>query len=203
MNGPATNGSTFNSEIDFFSFDVGAATVTTPGIGFFATPTPGLANGLNAVDGIIESTPTVSVERGFYDQAFPVSVSSQEPGAILVYTTDGSQPSLTNGVQVQPASSTALAQTNITINTTTSLRTGVFKPGFLTQEFTTHSYVFLDDVLTSDVLNYPQALTPYSNQELRNALLDLPTLSFNFDNEIEDKSTPEQRASIEWLGSRR
>ena len=199
VNGPAINGTIVGSEIDFFSFNVGAATVTTTGVGFFATPTPGFANGLNAVDGVIDSLPTVSVDRGFYDEAFTVNVASQAPGAILVYTTDGTQPSLINGIQVQPANSTALAQTDVLINTTTSLRTGSFKPNFFNREFTTHSYVFLDDVLTSDVLNYPEALTPYSNAELRGALLDLPTLSFNYDIEIEDKSTPEQRASIEWL----
>ena len=173
-------------------------------VGFFVTPTPGAANSFDLADGVIDSLPTVSVDRGFYDDAFTVNVASQAAGAILVYTTDGTQPSLNNGTQVQPANSTAFAQTNIQIDTTTSLRTGVFKPNFFTREFTTHSYVFLDDVLTSDVLNRPEELTPYSNQELRDALLSLPTVSFNFNDTINNSQQPEQRTSVEWLdGSER
>ena len=40
---------------------------------FFATPTPGSAN-VDAVDGVIESFPAVSVDRGFYDTAFDVDI---------------------------------------------------------------------------------------------------------------------------------
>ena len=42
---------------------------------FFATPTPGAANA-NPVDGVIEALPMISVDRGFYDQAFDVTVTS-------------------------------------------------------------------------------------------------------------------------------
>ena len=195
------NETTFTSEIasnqiNFFSFNIGAA--TEPGVSFFATPTPGSAN-VDPVQGVIDEVPTVSVERGFKEQAFSTVVTSNTPGATLVYTTDGTEPSLSNGTRVFPVDSNALAQANIFISQTTSLRTSAFRAGFLTTAATTHSYVFLDDVLTSDVLNYPQALEPFTNQQLKDALLDLPTLSFNFDNDIVDSQTPEQRASIEWL----
>ncbi|MDB2685608.1 lamin tail domain-containing protein [Mariniblastus sp.] len=200
-NGNSLTGTIDGSEVKFFRFSIGPedASDEASNVGYFSTPTPGAANSFNAADGVIESLPTVSVDRGFYDEAFTVNVASQTAGAILVYTTDGTQPSLNNGIQVQPANSTAFAQTNILISTTTSLRTGVFTPNFFTREFTTHSYVFLDDVLTSDVLNRPEELAPYSNQELRDALLSLPTVSFNFNDTINNSQQPEQRTSVEWL----
>ena len=164
---------------------------------FFATPTPGSAN-VDPVDGVIDSLPTVSVDRGFYEQAFTVNVASQTPGATIVYTTDGSEPSLNNGTQVLPANSSSLAEANISISGTTSLRTSAFKTGFLTEGFTTHTYVFLDDVISSSVLD-TTITDDYTNAQLRAGLLDIPTLSFNYDTEITDSFVPEQAASIEWL----
>ena len=116
----------------------------------------------------------------------------------MVYTTDGTTPSLTNGTQVQPATGNELVETDILINTTTSLRTGSFIQGFFTRNYTTHSYVFLDDVISSSVLD--TAITDqYTDAELRAGLLDIPTISFNYDTEITSSFEPEQAASIEWL----
>jgi len=165
---------------------------------FFATPTPGSAN-IDAVDGVIANLPTVSVDRGFHEEAFDVDVVSQTAGAILVYTTDGSEPSLTNGTLVLPPTANGFAQTSIPISTTTSLRTASVKAGFVTQSTTTHTYVFIDDVITSDVLDTEVTQDPRYADSLRDGLLAIPTLSFNFENEIVDSDTPEQRASVEWL----
>ncbi|QEG24886.1 lamin tail domain-containing protein [Mariniblastus fucicola] len=165
---------------------------------FFATPTPGSRN-VNPVDGVIEEVPTVSVERGFYDVAFDVNVTSQSPGATLVYTTDGTEPSLTNGIQVNPANANSLAQFGLTISETTSLRTAAAKEGFLTRSTTTHTYVFLDDVISSDVMDTDITQDPQYASLMRDSLLDIPTLSFNYENVIVNSDLPEQRASIEWL----
>jgi len=170
---------------------------TLNSVSFFATPTPGSAN-TSAVDGVIDTLPAVSVERGFYEQAFTVDVTSPEPGAVLIYTTDGSEPSLNNGTQVNPANSSSFAQASILISETTSLRTAAFKTGFLTAGATTHTYVFLDDVISSSVLD-TDITDQYTQEELRAGLLDIPTLSFNYDTEITDSFVPEQAASIEWL----
>ena len=165
-------------------------------ISFFATPTPGAGN-VDPVDGVIDSFPAVSVERGFYDTAFDVDIVSQEPGVTLVYTTDGSQPTLTNGIQVPAANPSDLAQITLNIAETTSLRTGSFLPNVLTQGTTTHSYIFLDDVLEQSLIN-SDVTDQYSQEILREALLDLPTVSFNFDDEI-GRFDPEQRTSFEFL----
>ena len=165
---------------------------------FFTTPTPGAAN-VGAVAGVIDSFPTVSVERGFYDEAFDVDIVSQTAGATLVYTTDGSEPSLTNGTQVQAANANAFAQITLNIAETTSLRTGSFLPDVLTLGSTTNSYVFLDDVLEQTLIDQ-SVIDQYSQDILRDALLDLPTVSFNFDDEI-GRFDAEQRTSIEYLAA--
>ncbi len=160
---------------------------------YFATPTPGSAN-ISPVDGVVDVLPTVSVDRGFYDQTFNVTVASQTPGATLAYTTDGSEPSFTNGTLVQPNSSTALASAVITVSDTTSLRTAALKSGFFTAGATTHTYVFPDDVIATELSSSNE-----SNALLRASLLSIPTLSFNYENVIVDSDVPEQLASIEWL----
>ena len=166
-------------------------------VSFFATPTPGAAN-VGSIDGVIEAFPTFSVDRGFYDVAFTVDIDSTAAGATLVYTVDGSEPSLTNGVQIAPANASALAQTSVFISATTSLRAATFKPDFLTRGATTSTYVFLDDTIASD-LDSDITEDPRYENLIRDALLDIPTLSFNYDDEILNSDQPEQRASIEWL----
>ena len=189
------NGTDFPAQFTDVSFGLVAdGNFDTPS--FFATPTPGSAN-INAVAGVIDSFPTVSVERGFHDEAFDVDIVSQTAGATLIYTTDGSEPSLTNGTQVQAANANAFAQITLNIAETTSLRTGSFLPDFITQGSTTHSYIFLDDVLEQSLIN-SDVTDQYSQEILREAFLDLPTVSFNFDEEI-GRFDPEQRTSFEFI----
>ena len=172
-------------------------------VSFFATPTPGAAN-VGSIDGVIQAFPTFSVDRGFHDAAFTVDIDSTTPGATLVYTIDGTEPSLTNGVQIDPANASALAQASVFVSTTTSLRAAAFKSDFFTRGSATNTYVFLDDTIASDldpdIAENPLYVDPENDVNLiRDALLDIPTLSFNYDNVIENRDTPEQRASIEWL----
>lgn len=140
-----------------------------------------------------------SVERGFYDQAFDVDVASQIAGATLVYTTDGTEPSLTNGTQVQPANANEFAFAVIRISSTTSLRAAALLPGVPTTGSTTHTYVFLDDVIASDVMDTNITQDPRYENLLRDGLLSIPSVSLNFDNEIEDSFTPQQASSIEFF----
>jgi len=162
---------------------------------YFATPTPGFVN-VDPLNGFIDDLPTVSVDRGFYEQAFNVNVVSQTAGATLVYTTDGSEPSLTNGTQIATANANSFAQASIPISVTTSLRTASAKTDFFTTGSTTHTYVFLDDVIAIDLSSSNE-----SNALLRQSLLDIPTLSYNYGNVISNSDVAEQLASIAWLAS--
>ncbi len=164
---------------------------------FFARPTPRSANA-NAIDGVVGELPTVSVARGFYDEAFDVVIAAQANGESVVYTTDGSEPSLANGTRVDPSNDNSAAMVTLTISETTSLRTTAVREGFLSSGSTTHTYVFLDDVISSSVLD-TDITEDYTNAELRAGLLDIPTLSFNYENEITSSFVPEQPVSVEWL----
>ena len=113
-------------------------------IRFFPTPTPGFPNGAG-VEGFVSDT-SFSVDRGYFSTSFSVDVTTSTPGATLVYTTDGSLPSLTNGTQVNAAEGVTPIAT-IPIATTTSLRAAAYKNGFLPTNVDTQTYLFLSDVI--------------------------------------------------------
>jgi len=105
--------------------------------GFFVEPTPGAENGVR-IEGIATDT-KFKPDRGFYDSPIEVAITTSTPGATIRYTTDASTPTPSNG---------STYTTPITINRTTTLRAAAFKTGFNSTNIDTHSYVFLDDVVT-------------------------------------------------------
>lgn len=126
--------------------------------------------------------------RGFYFAPLDVRIRVSTPGAIIVYTTDGSKPSLSNGKRA--------AGTNVSVHitTTTVLRAAAFKDGDEAGDVDTHSYIFparvanqtrptsvgplwpggypADFEMDARVIN--NALAGYG---LTNALLALPSIS--------------------------
>ena len=56
---------------------------------FMAGPTPGDDNGVGTL-GLVADT-QFSVDRGFYDAAQSVAITTTTPGATIRYTTDGSR----------------------------------------------------------------------------------------------------------------
>ncbi|KAA1261400.1 CotH protein [Rubripirellula obstinata] len=111
---------------------------------YFVTPTPRTANGIG-VEGFVEDT-TFSLDRGFYTSPIVVDVTSATEGATLVYTTDGSEPTLSNGTAVFVGANTA-PTASVPINTTTVLRAAAFKNGLLETNVDTQSYFYLNDVV--------------------------------------------------------
>ena len=83
------------------------------GLGYFIAPTPGAANG-PAVIGFVDDTKFTS-DRGFYDAAFVLKISSDTPGASLVVTTDGSAPGVDppNGTVFPPQDELTAPQPNL------------------------------------------------------------------------------------------
>ena len=80
-----------------------------------------------------------SVDRGFFTSPFTVAITSETTDADIYYTTDFSEPSPANG----------LLYTNvITISDTTCLRAAAFKSGWKSTDVDTHTYIFVDGVLT-------------------------------------------------------
>lgn len=103
--------------------------------GFFSTPTPGAVNGIR-YEGLVADT-SFSVDRGVYDTAFNLEISTETAGAEIRYTTDGTPPSETTGqIYTGP----------ISITGTTVVRALAYKTGFQSTNIDTQSYIFPEDV---------------------------------------------------------
>lgn len=120
---------------------------TTNAFRYFQTPTPGAANGSSAIVGVAPE-PHFSVSRGLFDVPFDLLLTTTIPGATIRYTTDGSEPTLANGATY----STPLAITNTTI-----IRAAAFATGYVPSRVRTHSYIYLESVLTqpNNPLGFP------------------------------------------------
>lgn len=112
---------------------------------FFADSTPGEPNGAGAL-GLLDE-PTLDPARGFYEAATTVTIRASTPGATLVYTTDGSVPSLENGTVIPAADAETSPEATVTVSTTALLRAAAFLDGWADSPVATHTYLFLGDVI--------------------------------------------------------
>jgi hypothetical protein len=119
--------------------DVSFGTTAAGTTAYFVTATPGQANS-SAYAGVV-SDPEFSVGRGFYTEPFPVSIRSATPDVRIRYTTDGSAPTETTGQDYTSP---------INVTTTTTLRAAAFKAGHVPSPATTHTYLFIADVIRQD-----------------------------------------------------
>lgn len=177
---------------------------------YFATPTPGAANGGSAIVGIAPE-PHFSVNRGVFDAPFNVLLTTPLAGATIRYTTDGSEPTESHG---------SVFTGPLTISQTTTLRAVTLCPGYLPSRTRTHSYFFLSQVMvqpanppgfpatlgTRSGVGFPgnlvpadyemdsdplrvdpndsgSALDPVKQQRLAAGLRELPIVSIVMDNE--------------------
>ncbi len=118
--------------------------ITTGDPAYFADPTPGEPNGAG-VKGLL-AEPELDPPRGFYEGSTEVTIRA-EAGATLVYTTDGSAPSLDNGTVVEPGDAHTAPEVTLTLTTTALLRAAAFADDWADSEVATHTYLFLDDVI--------------------------------------------------------
>ncbi|MBN2269736.1 MAG: CotH kinase family protein, partial [Sedimentisphaerales bacterium] len=105
---------------------------------YFSTPTPGEKN-IAEFEGFVADT-QFSHRRGFYYSDFYVQLATETSGATIRYTTDGSAPSDSHGAVYVPGNA-------IHITTTTCLRAGAFKSGWMPSNIDTQTYIFPEDVL--------------------------------------------------------
>ena len=156
---------------------------------YFSAATPGQFNVAGAMNLVADTK--FSVDRGFYDLPFDVAITCDTPGVTIHYTLDGSAPSETHGNEyIIP----------IRISGTTCLRAMAFRPGWVSTNVDTQTYIFLNQVarqpsspfgfpdrwgstsadyeMDPEVVNDPQ----YSGR-IRESLLSLPTMSIVTDTE--------------------
>jgi hypothetical protein len=111
---------------------------------FLPTSTPGQPNGAGVLGFL--TAPRFSIPHGIFRQAIELELQAAEPGSTLVYTTNGSPPSLTNGVAVTPPSAGLLASVRLPIADTTVVRAASFRDGFEPSPSVTQTYVFAERV---------------------------------------------------------
>ena len=156
-------------------------------LGFMAEPTPGLPNSVGFRG--FTSEPGVTHEGGFFDAPISVSLLPVEPTDIIYYTLDTSTPGPENG---------GIADGPIQVSATSVLRAVAHRLGHEPSAVITHTYLFIDDVMrqspngsappgfpsrriNNKQMNYgmdPDIVNdPLYGPQLRDALLDLPSVS--------------------------
>jgi len=111
---------------------------------YFTDPTPGGENTEGALGRVADTT--FSVDRGFFDAEFDVAITTETPGAEIHYTLDGSEPT---------AASENVYSEPIRITGQTTLRAAAYKPGYISTNVDTQTYIFLDDVIAQDGSGLP------------------------------------------------
>ncbi|MBN1125777.1 MAG: chitobiase/beta-hexosaminidase C-terminal domain-containing protein, partial [Sedimentisphaerales bacterium] len=184
---------------------------------YFTQATPGTFNVSGAID--IVSDTKFSVDRGFYDAPFYVELTTDTADATIHYTTDGSTPSETQGL---------LYSEPISITGTTCLRAMAFKPGWLSTNVDTQTYIFLDQVIRQPAnpsgfpTSWGSTAADYAMDQriadderysslMRDSLLSIPTMSIVtdldylfgstgiYENSTMEGTAWERPASIEWI----
>jgi CotH kinase protein/Chitobiase/beta-hexosaminidase C-terminal domain len=92
--------------------------------------------------------------RGVYDGPLTETITSATRGATIVYTTDGTEPTQTNGTTV-PGLAGAPVTASVAIRRTTVLRVAAFRAGHTPTRVHTHTYVIVPDVLAQDGTGVP------------------------------------------------
>ena len=165
-------------------------------VGYMTTTTPGMPNvGSSEVrDGFVLDT-QFSHERGFYNEPFELTITSDTPDAVIHYTLDSSTPTQSHGTPYTEP---------IFIETTSVVRAIAFQPGTLSTDSITQTYVFPDHVLRqpSDPEGFPprwgnagpadyavdprvalDESSPHYSPLVRDALFTHPTISIVTDSE--------------------
>ncbi len=161
-------------------------------------PTPGADNGAAVIYGGVVAPPHFSVQSGFFQNSFALTLFCETPGSSIRYTLDGGEPletSLvyTGAIVIAGSPSKAVA----------TLRAAGFNAGFLSSRVVTHTYIFPEQVLVqpaspagfpttwetvdgvtvpADYEMDPQVITNQAYNSLaRGALTNLPSLSVVLD----------------------
>jgi CotH kinase protein/Lamin Tail Domain/Chitobiase/beta-hexosaminidase C-terminal domain len=124
-----------------------AGSLPAGAVGFFETPTFNAVNGGTVVTDFVKDT-SFSVNRGFYSAPFTTAITTVTPGATIIYTTNGSEPTLANGTQVPPPDAATPPTASVNITTTTILRARAVKSGLGATDIDTQTYIFPTAVLT-------------------------------------------------------
>lgn len=100
---------------------------------FMPTPTPGASNGPGVL-GFVADT-KFNPNRGFFTNAFSLSITSATAGAEIWFTTDGSVPA-------PGAAASTRYTSSLVISNTATLRATAFLAGYAPTDVDTHTFIF-------------------------------------------------------------
>ena len=116
---------------------------------FFEQDSPMAANATAGVSAFCADT-RFSVDRGFYQTPFSLTITTDTPGATIAWTVDGSAPGPAHGTQVAAPDATTPPTATLTISGTTIVRARAWKPGLGSSDIDTQSYLFPAQVLAQN-----------------------------------------------------
>ncbi|MDG1854682.1 MAG: FN3 associated domain-containing protein, partial [Verrucomicrobiales bacterium] len=145
--------------------------LNSPKNGYFLNPTPGTLNG-ERIDGLVSDT-KFNVNRGFYEEAFELEISTKTEGAEIRYTLDGTVPSETRG---------EVYKAPITINKTTVIRAMAHRSGYSTTNIDTQTYLFPEDVVNQPRMRASVTQSLTFGPQMVDSLKSVPTVSIVTDN---------------------
>jgi len=128
----------------------------------FLEPTPGFVNAATVYEGWLRPV-DFSHKRGFHEAPFTLVISNDNPGATVLLSYDGSPP--TNPC---PAS--------IAVSATRTIRALVTKPDHRSPRIKTHTYVFVDSVITASTMRTNITQDARYAPRMRPGLLALPSI---------------------------
>jgi len=150
----------------------------------FLEPTPGATNLATSYEGWLPPL-TFSHQRGFCDTPFELSIEHEDPEARIRYALDGGEPWIAYGGPI-PITGTQL------------VRASVMRDGYQSPRAQTHTYLFLDDGVTSDVMNPSIAQNSRYVTQLRDGLSDLPTIAIAVPTLPDDYREHEASVELFW-----
>ena len=163
----------------------------------YAVATPNAENSGTVYLGVVED-PQFSVQRGFHEEAFDVTLTCSTPGAAIYYTLDSTDPNQASELYTAP----------VPVTSTTCLRATAFRTDYLPSEAVTHTYIYVDEIASHANMSATITGNPVWGSQMVDALLQIPSISLVTPYTIPDTnpddpdpylSPPEVPVSIEMI----
>jgi hypothetical protein len=112
---------------------------------YFQEPTPGASNTTSGSIGIL-NPPDFDIKGKLFKDELEIVLSSDDPGATIIYTLDGSEPTASNGIEFA---------SSITLSSTALVRARTIKTGYIHSEMAAEVYSLTDNSLDNFTSNLP------------------------------------------------
>ncbi|MEJ6829426.1 MAG: lamin tail domain-containing protein, partial [Akkermansiaceae bacterium] len=177
----ASGGSDYPNQNDDVSY--GLHPVTELPV-FFSSPTPGAANDPNGQAQVGDTK--FNLNRGYYQTAINVEITSATQGATIYYTTDGTLPIDTGGT---PSASAITYTGPIGLTQTTAVRAAAVKTGLTPTNVDCNTYFLLDiDGAASDGTDSGGLNLPFLQQTQPAGWGSLSSGDYNMDSDVSQET---------------